>query len=89
MIERKAFFEVLLKSSKTSVTEYVVVFLTICLSSESLDNNQETLSMEIVMGGKRTNRINRLFLIWFGKINEVKTNIVVKFCFVKIFSACK
>ena len=63
MIERKAFFEVLLKSSKTSVTEYVVVSLTICLSSESLDNNQETLSMEIVMGGKRTNRINRLFLI--------------------------
>ena len=51
MIGRKAFFEVLLKSSKTSVTEYVVVSLTICLSSESLDNNQETSSMEIVMGG--------------------------------------
>lgn len=51
MIERKAFFEVLLKSSKTSVTEYVVVSLTICLSSESLDNNQETSTMEIVMGG--------------------------------------
>ena len=50
MIGRKAFFEVLLKSSKTSVTEYVVVSLTICLSSESLDNNQETSSMEIVMG---------------------------------------
>lgn len=51
MIGRKAFFEVLLKSSKTSVTEYVVVSLTICLSSESLDNNQETSSMEINMGG--------------------------------------
>lgn len=37
MIERKAFFEVLPKSSKTSVTEY-------------LDNNQEASTMEIVIG---------------------------------------